>query len=395
MNSKMCLVFLFFVLCMIQIFPAQSMQNTQKKEIDENIIIGHRTQIFSKILGEWRPLEIYLPDNFESSDGSYPLMLVLDGDWAFRYCVSIVDMISPNYLPQMIVVGIPNTDRRRDLDPCRTSDPQAIKDSEKFICFLKKELFVHLEKKYRIHEYRILVGHSLAGFFTAYILLKDPAMFSAFIASSPVLQNEERLQFLSDRLDEIPGELLSHKYLYFSGGGNEPEELHEGIRKFDALLHNKENLGLKWDSDIFEGEGHVPIKGFYQGLMNLFSGWIPELEFFRSGTLDFIKKHYETLTKRFGFKVLPPPDILNTVGQRYLGNNESQQSVELYTYFVSIYSKSANGFVNLGKAYVQLNKVDLSIQSIKKALELEPDNEEAKKLLDDLLKRIPENSHQE
>lgn len=28
-------------------------------------------------------------------------------------------------------------------------------------------------------------------------------------------------------------------------------------------------LVLKWGFDIFEGEGHVPVKGFYQGLMKI------------------------------------------------------------------------------------------------------------------------------
>ncbi|MCJ7682435.1 MAG: hypothetical protein MUP70_17030 [Candidatus Aminicenantes bacterium] len=188
-------------------------------------------------------------------------------------------------------------------------------------------------------------------------------------------------------MDIIPGKSLSRKYLYFSGGGNEPPELHEGIRKFDALLRNKGNPEMKWAFDIFEGEGHVPVKGFYQGLINLFSGWIPDQEFFRSGTLDDIKHHYMALTERFGFNVFPPPNIMDSVGQRLLRNNEFQHLIELYTYFVSLYPKSSSGFLNLGKAYAQSDMVDLGVQSLRKALELDPENGEAQKLLEDLLKR--------
>ena len=69
--------------------------------------------------------------------------------------------------------------------------------------------------------------------------------------------------------------------------------------------------------DIFEGEGHVPIKGFYKGLMNLFSGWIPELQFFINGNLEDIKNHYKGLSDRFGFKVLP---LLRDLKARTAGN---------------------------------------------------------------------------
>lgn len=121
--------------------------------------------------------------------------------------------------------------------------------------------------------------------------------------------------------------------------------------------------------------------------MNNFSGWIPTLEFFRNGSLDDIKDHYSRLTKRFGFRVLPPTAIVNSVGRRYLRNNESQKAIEIYKYFVSLYPKSASGYLALGESYTQANKIDLAIQHLRKALEFEPDNAQARKLLEDLLKR--------
>lgn len=121
---------------------------------------------------------------------------------------------------------------------------------------------------------------------------------------------------------------MKGKYLYISGGGNEPKALHEGIKNFGNLL-KKNKSGLKWAFDIFEGEGHVPVKGFYQGLMNLFSGWIPDLEFFRSGTLEDIKDHYLELTGRFGFRVLPPIPIMNSAGRRHYDHSYRRESTGL------------------------------------------------------------------
>ncbi|MFC2158653.1 alpha/beta hydrolase-fold protein [Acidobacteriota bacterium] len=390
MNTRKSLQLILVVFYMTSLVPAHSMPHFKKGDTQENIVIGKKIRIVSQILKEWRPLEVYLPDNYERSEEPYPVMLVLDGDWAFRYCVSIVDMISPNYIPRMIVVGLPNTDRRRDLDPIRGGE-QAERDTEKFVKFLNQELFVELAKKYRTRDYRILVGHSLAGLFTLYTFLKIPSLFDAFIASSPGLSLPGCLKYFGGLLDDLPTGSLSGKYLFYSAGGNEPEELHTGIYDFNDLLNSRLNPDLKWDFEIFEGEGHVPIRGFYQGVMNHFSGWIPELEFFRSGTLDYIKKHYKALTERFGFKILPPTPILNSVGRRFLRNNEFQSAIQLYKYFVELYPESSSGFMALADIYTRVDKADLAIQSLRKALDLEPDNEEAKKLLDELLKRNPLN----
>jgi predicted alpha/beta superfamily hydrolase len=386
MNKALCCFVIILVVSAFSIASSNIQKSTGTGE-QENIVIGKRTKMYSEILGEWRPLEIYLPDDYENSNEPYPVMVVLDGDWRFNYLVSIVDMISPNYIPRMIVVGLPNTDRQRDLDPYRGGAPQAENDTEKFIRFLKQELFVHLGKKYRTWDYRILAGHSLAGYFTVYAFLKEPKLFDGYIASSPGFGIPKRLELVADLLEETPNDTLAGKYLYFSGGGNESEALHDGIRNLDNLLKIKENSGLKWAFDIFEGEGHVPIKGFYQGLMNLFSGWIPSLEFFINGDLEYIKNHYEGLTDRFGFRVLPPTPIMNSTGRRFLRNTESKKAIELYKYFISVYPNSSDGHLALAEAYEQDGQIDLAVQNLRKSLKLDPDSTQAQKFLDNLLKR--------
>jgi hypothetical protein len=386
MNKAVCSIVIILVVSALS--PVSfSMQKSTDTDEQENIVIGKKTKMYSEILGEWRPLEIYLPDDYENSTDPYPVMVVLDGDWAFNYMVSLVDMISPNYLPRMIVVGLPNTDRRRDLDPYLGGAPQAENDTGKFIRFLKEELFVHLENKYRTRDYRILAGHSLAGYFTVYALLKESTLFSGYFASSPGFQIPERTKLVADLLENTQNDALTSKYLYFSGGGNEPKALHDGIRNFNNLLKKKGNSGLKWAFDIFEGEGHVPIKGFYKGLMNLFSGWIPELQFFINGNLEDIKNHYNGLSERFGFKVLPPAPIMNSVGRRFLRNSESQNAIELYKYFIIVYPNSSDGHFALGEAYEQGGQIDLAVESLRKSLKLDQNNTLAQRLLDDLLKR--------
>ena len=351
---------------------------------EENIVIGKKTRMYSDILGEWRLLEVYLPDDYEISEAPYPVLLVLDGGWVFNYCVSIVDMISPNYLPRMIVVGLPNTDRNRDLYPLHKDADGTGIGSERFLSFLREELFPALNKTYRTQGYRILFGHSLAGLFTIYALLKEPSMFDGYIATSPSLAVEDNMALINGLVKSVSHQTLAGKYLHLSGGGEEPEELHQAIREFDRSRKKHDISGLQWSFDVFDGEGHIPIRGFYKGLRGLFHRWIPELEFFRSGTLEDIKSHYGKLTKKYGFIVLPPASIIHVVGRRYLRENQSQMAIEAYTYFVSLYPNYASGFLALAESYIQAKKTDLAIKNLRKCLKLDPSNTRAKKMLEDL-----------
>lgn len=384
--SAMIIKFSFafaFVFILLSL-PGSNGISPESEKKSHDIVIGKTTRMYSEILKEWRPLEVYLPGNYESSKEPYPIMLVLDGGWAFRYCVSLVDMMSPNHLPGMIVIGIPNTDRGRDLEPVEQDSATEKSGAYKFLRFLRDELIPFLGKEYRTRDYRILVGHSLAGMYTAYALLKDPGIFDAYIASSPGFQAPRRRQFLEDLLKAVPESSLSGKSLYFSAGGEESPELHEGVRNYDELLKKHNNTGLRWSFDIFEGEGHVPVKGFYQGLRDIFSKWIPTFEFFANGSLEDMKIHYGKLTERFGYRILPPSAIINSVGWRHLRENQPQKAVEVFKYLVSVYPESSSGFRALGNSYIQTGQKDLAVKSLKKALEIDPKNSRAKKLLSDL-----------
>ena len=353
------------------------------EERDE-IVVGFRETITSSILDEMRTLEIYLPDNFADSNEKYPVLIVLDGGWYFRYVISIVDMMSPNYMPRMIVVGLPNTDRRRDLDPSASSGPAEVGGADTFLRFLSVELIPHLESRYRAQQYRVVTGHSLAGYFTIYGLLKTPVLFDAFIASSPSLRSPERLELLLGELGKAEADARTGKYFFFSAGGNEPEELHENHRAFGRALKKKSN-GMTIRYEIFANEGHVPTRAFYTGIRGLFATWIPSPEFFRIGDVAAMKRHYRALTETYGFDVLPPAPIINSAGRRMLREGDVEGAAEVYEYFVLVYPQSVDAYLALAEIRVQMSQPDAAVANIKRALELEPGNQRAKEMLDGLL----------
>ena len=103
---------------------------------NNDIVIGKIDSINSKILDEQRKVWIYVPD--ANSNGifekkNYPVVYLLDGDAHFYSVVGMIQQLSSvngnTICPKMIVVGIPNTNRTRDLTPTKGKPDPPFVDS--------------------------------------------------------------------------------------------------------------------------------------------------------------------------------------------------------------------------------------------------------------------------
>src|SRR5882757_5861099 len=88
------------------------------------VVIGSVDSIHSQILKEQRKFWVHLPASARDSlhpKKKYPVVYLLDGDWNFTGVVGMIDLLNSvngnSFFPEMIVVGILNTDRTRDLTP--------------------------------------------------------------------------------------------------------------------------------------------------------------------------------------------------------------------------------------------------------------------------------------
>ena len=128
--------------------------------IKNDIVLGKRLSIESKILNETRDIYVYLPEGYEESNESYPVMYVLDGESKFTISAAIVNFIARNQqIPQMIVVGIPNVARNRDFTPIVDDRMQNSGGADNFINFLEEELIEFVDNTYRTQDYKVLFGH--------------------------------------------------------------------------------------------------------------------------------------------------------------------------------------------------------------------------------------------
>ncbi len=191
------------------------------------LAIGDTFTLWSEVLGEARRINVYAPAGYAGSDTlRLPVLYMPDGGIAedFLHIAGLVQISSLNgTMRPHLLVGIENTERRRDLTGPTTvaSDREIaprVGGSAAFRTFLRDELRPAIDAAYRTTGETAIVGESLAGLFVVETLLLESGLFDAYIAIDPSLWwNGERLA--QDAVDALAGQpdLAATLYLATSG----------------------------------------------------------------------------------------------------------------------------------------------------------------------------------
>jgi predicted alpha/beta superfamily hydrolase len=157
-------------------------------------IPAHETFTIASVgLAEQRVINVYIPPGYSASGRTYPVVYMPDGGLAedFPHIVATIDsLIRLGDIRPVIVVGIENTERRRDLTgPTTVKSDSAIAirvgGSAAFRTFIRTELIPEVRQRYRTTDETTIVGESLAGLFIVETFLLEPTLFRRYIALSP------------------------------------------------------------------------------------------------------------------------------------------------------------------------------------------------------------------
>ncbi|MFY0565530.1 alpha/beta fold hydrolase [Archangium lansingense] len=350
------------------------------------LILGAKHSLRSNILEEERGYRLYLPPGYETSSERYPVLYLLDGDAHFHHSTGIVQFLAGNsHIPQMIVVGVSNTNRTRDLTPPTRGDtrmpgigsPQSVAQAlptaggaDRFLRFLVEELAPHIEARYRTQPYRILVGHSFGGLFALHALMNRPESFHAYIAISPSLwwNNGELVAGAVKSLERLPEQ---ERFLYMSMG-NEGDDMLKPIQQLAASLEQARLARLAWRYSFLENDHHgsTPHRTLYDGLEALFEDQRVSPALAREGNLAQVEANYARLSKRLGFEVRPSEDLVNAMGYYLLRDGKVEPALTVFRRNVELHADSANVHDSLGEALEAAGQLDAALASYQRALEL-------------------------
>src|SRR5258708_5043184 len=111
---------------------------------------GKKDSIYSDILKEKRFIQIILPEKYKpGSTEKYDVLYVTDGDWNTKVASQVADFLEDEAaIPPIIIVGVLNTDRDRDLLPTHNKSNKTSGGADKFLSFMKSELIPYINKTY-------------------------------------------------------------------------------------------------------------------------------------------------------------------------------------------------------------------------------------------------------
>jgi uncharacterized protein len=336
----------------------------------------------SKILGEERAFLVRTPRGYQQGSDKYPVLYITDGDRNIGHTATTVQFLAENgRMPEMIVVGISNTDRTRDLTPSNASLNELGQEvkfptsggADKFLDFIEKEVMPLVESKYRVQPYRVFAGHSFGGLLAIHAFSTRPELFNAYIAVAPSLQwDKEMVVKKSAELVKQRPELARTVYAAL---GNEPGAPMEAFKRLQQVLGKSKVKGLEFGSDLMMDEDHgsIVMRAHDRGFRKVFAGWqLPrEKDGAIAGGLAGAERHYAALTQRIGYEVKVPEALINQLGyQLLLQQKKVDEAIEVFKVNVERYPDSANVHDSLGEAYEAAGKLDLARAGYEKAIKI-------------------------
>lgn len=264
----------FFYIFLLLLFSGRlAAQAPAVPATKQPFVLGITDSVRSVYLNETRVLNIYLPPGYSPDSATlYPVIYLLDGsaDEDFIHIAGLVQFCNfpwVNLLPQSIVVGIANVDRKRDFT-FPTSILQDKKDypttggSANFISFIGKELQPYIKANYHANNSKMIIGQSLGGLLATEILFTQPALFTDYVIVSPSLWwNNESL--LKNKLQQ------ADKKRVYVAVGDEGKTMIRDAENLFALL--QQHPGVSSSFRYFKDEDHATI--FHEAVYRAFQSF--------------------------------------------------------------------------------------------------------------------------
>lgn len=242
------------------------------------VTLGETVTLQSVILQEPRTLNIYLPEGYNDTT-RYPVIYLLDGSFNedFVHVSGIMQFMNMmEIIPDAIIVGIANVDRKRDF-----CFPTTIEEDKKdfpttggsalFIQFVETELQPYVNNHYPVNNSSTLIGQSLGGLVATEILFKKPYLFNNYIIVSPSLwwDNESLFNFATEGMQHLPaGEMK----IYIAVGKEHPIMVKDA-KKLNKIVKHAPKADLEVYFEQLKKEDHATIlhNALYHAFTLLFS----------------------------------------------------------------------------------------------------------------------------
>jgi len=238
---------------------------TPPLEGESDIVIATGLPVVSRILGETRRINVYLPFGYEQQNRNWPVLYLIDGgvqqDFFPVAGFGALATLSGQYA-EFLVVGVQTNERRYELTPPSevAYDLNRIPKNggaDDFRRFITEEVQPLIDERYRTTGETAVLGESLAGLFIVDTFLRAPDSFDHYIAVSPSLWWEDKALALT-AADYLQAEGFPADRSLFLTVADEVDIL-ESIEPLVAALEEHAPEDLTWWFDPMPEEHHHTI----------------------------------------------------------------------------------------------------------------------------------------
>jgi tetratricopeptide (TPR) repeat protein len=338
------------------------------------VSIGTYRVLDSRVLGEQRRLLVHLPRGYEGSAIDYPVVYHTYGDYLSAYYATafatLEELADAGRIPPMILVGIDNIDRYRDLRPLTAQGEPA--GADRYLRFLVDEVVPFVEGTYRANAYRVLVGPQAGAVFGLYALQERPALFNAFILNNPFTSppNTALLLARAERLFGSGAAPPAFVAITFEASLETAREAADVYRLAELAAPAGVGGFTLHLNPIPDSDANLPPLGLGDALQTLFRDYdVGDRTF---GGLAEVRAFYAALSARFGFDVPAADWVLARTADGLQERGELDEAVAVLEFETALYPGLLNGWWRLAGIAAVRGQTDQAIQLYEKCVAIDP-----------------------
>lgn len=319
---------------------------------------------------------------------TYPVMYVLDPALHFTSMLGIQNALTGDvysHMPNMIIVGITNTDRTRDFTPTNAifmhngkPHHQTSGGADHFTTFLTQELIPYINSTYRTTDYRILNGHSFGGLYALNLLLEHPTTFNSYIANDPSIWWDNKYLYLK-ALDKWNTADMKGRCLYLSLAhtNTTPNHLKAHTTALKDFHHNilkkLPDNGLRWHYQYFKDEDHgtIFLPSSYKALKYIFEDYCLPVKAIPLNP-ELIEEHITKTEANLQYTLAPEVYILNNIASYALATKNMEGAKRILEINLKYNPQSAITHNKLANIYIGEKDWIKAAQYLKVATSLNP-----------------------
>lgn len=356
-----------------------------------SISVGEKYKIQSSVLESEREVWVGLPRTYDSRK-AYPTLYVLDAESQFDIVLSVVKELAANdKIPEHLVVGLPHINEKhrfKDLtfttntygtggSPDASMAAHFTKENtsggEAFYRHIKNEVIPFVESNYKTNGFDVLMGHSLSGYFGAYVITME-SPFEAYQLYEPSIWYN-KANIINHFAETYTKGLKAQVFITTASGGIVKPTYNSNTHKqFCTTLLEK---GIQAEQRIYPTEYHgsVRLPSIIDGLTRLYKGYtFGYISPTDQVTVQDANQHYKTFSDRVNYTFTCPLEVYRWVAYANKHQKKWTEAIKAYQLSLDIYEKDVNVCTELADCYYNIKNYKQSLVYYKKALHLNPND---------------------